>query len=236
MSYAKQFVHGDAAGEAYQALVTLSDPEGWTLTAGGPAAAFVAPAAREHGLPQAAAAAAAGALRQMAIGGSPAGGIAPGTPDPITVSRDFVGEVPMEHSDLGRMTIAERIKTNNWSRNNVAVFEYEDAHGQLQHLVKAGLATTRTHSERLALVALKEQGVPFDKVTRIYSELEPCEVDSGGFKGEGCKAMLATHTPQAKITYSYAYKGRYTDTRPVREAALEKRAADFVKYQNPTLS
>ena len=39
VSYAEQFVHGDAQGGAYQAVVTLSDPDGWTLTAGGPAVA-----------------------------------------------------------------------------------------------------------------------------------------------------------------------------------------------------
>ena len=51
MRYHEQFVSGDAQGGAYQCYVTLSDPDGWTLTAGGPAAAFVAPAAREHGVP-----------------------------------------------------------------------------------------------------------------------------------------------------------------------------------------
>ena len=38
-------------GGAYQCYLTLSDPGGWTLTAGGPASALVAPAARNHGLP-----------------------------------------------------------------------------------------------------------------------------------------------------------------------------------------
>ena len=57
--YHERFVSGDAQGGAYQCYVTLSDPDGWTLAAGGPAAAFVAPAAREHGGPGA-------ALAQMA--------------------------------------------------------------------------------------------------------------------------------------------------------------------------
>ncbi|GAA4051496.1 hypothetical protein GCM10022409_42890 [Hymenobacter glaciei] len=55
VSYHEQFVSGDARGGAYQCYLTLSDPGGWTLTAGGPASAFVAPAARNHGLPGAAA-------------------------------------------------------------------------------------------------------------------------------------------------------------------------------------
>lgn len=51
VAYAEKFVAGAAGGGAYQAFVTLSDPEGFTLQAGGPLSAFVAPAAREHGLP-----------------------------------------------------------------------------------------------------------------------------------------------------------------------------------------
>jgi hypothetical protein len=53
VAYHEQFVRGDARGGAYQCVVTLSDPDGWTLSAGGPASAFVAPAAREHGVPAA---------------------------------------------------------------------------------------------------------------------------------------------------------------------------------------
>ncbi len=51
VSYHEQFRHGDANGGAYQCYLTLSDPDGWTLTAGGPASALVAPAARSHGVP-----------------------------------------------------------------------------------------------------------------------------------------------------------------------------------------
>jgi hypothetical protein len=53
VAYHEQFVGGDAAGEAYQCYLTLSDPTGWTMAPGGPAAAFVAPAARDHGVPAA---------------------------------------------------------------------------------------------------------------------------------------------------------------------------------------
>ena len=51
VSYYEQFRHGDVGGGSYQCYLTLSDPDGWTLTAGGPASALVAPAARNHGLP-----------------------------------------------------------------------------------------------------------------------------------------------------------------------------------------
>lgn len=48
VSYHEAFSAGDAQGGAYQAFLTLTDPDGWTLAAGGPVTAFVAPAAREY--------------------------------------------------------------------------------------------------------------------------------------------------------------------------------------------
>ncbi|MBO2011740.1 hypothetical protein [Hymenobacter negativus] len=72
-AYQEQFVSGAAQGRAYQCFLTLSDPTGWTIAPGGPAAAFVAPAAREHGVPGAAAvvaAAAPAAGRELGIGGA----------------------------------------------------------------------------------------------------------------------------------------------------------------------
>jgi hypothetical protein len=55
VAYQEQFSSGDAAGGAYQCFLTLSDPTGWTIAPGGPATAFVAPVAREHGEPAVAA-------------------------------------------------------------------------------------------------------------------------------------------------------------------------------------
>ncbi|MDQ2773215.1 MAG: hypothetical protein M3Y54_22245 [Bacteroidota bacterium] len=54
VSYHEQFASGNEQGGAYQCFLTLSDPDGWVLTAGGLAGAFVAPAARDHGVPAAA--------------------------------------------------------------------------------------------------------------------------------------------------------------------------------------
>jgi hypothetical protein len=65
VAYQEQFSNCDMADGAYQCFLTLSDPTGWTIAPGGPATAFVAPVAREHGEP----AVAASGLRTMAIGG-----------------------------------------------------------------------------------------------------------------------------------------------------------------------
>jgi hypothetical protein len=53
VAYAEQFHHGDDAHGAYVCFLTLSDPDGWTIQAGGPGSAFVAPAPRNHGVPSA---------------------------------------------------------------------------------------------------------------------------------------------------------------------------------------
>lgn len=49
--YGEEFQDGDADDGAYVCRLTLSDPDGWTIQAGGPATAFVVPAARAHGSP-----------------------------------------------------------------------------------------------------------------------------------------------------------------------------------------
>ena len=149
-----------------------------------------------------------------------------------TVGADFVGKVPMEESDLGRMALKHRIENAMWHDGNIAVFEYKDSEGKLQHLVQGTLPTTRKHAERLALERVAADGIPAKNVKRIYSELEPYEVDSGGIRGEGCKTMIDSYFPSAKVTYSYDYARRFTDTKPGRTASLEKRAADFAKYKS----
>ncbi|WP_310397303.1 type VI secretion system tube protein TssD [Hymenobacter sp.] len=55
VDYQEEFVAGAVGNGAYVCHLVLSDPDGWTIEAGGPAAAFVAPAAREHGAPAVAA-------------------------------------------------------------------------------------------------------------------------------------------------------------------------------------
>jgi hypothetical protein len=182
----------------------------------------------------AAAVVAPAAWREMGIGGSSAADVPAVPSNQITVSRDFVGEVPMEHSDLGRMALDFRKakEKDNWHGGNVTVFEYTDAKGDFAYAIhETNTNVTKKHAERLALESLKQQGIPSANVQRIYSELEPCETPDGGLKAEGCKAMLLKEYPQAIVTYSYEYRGRKTDTRPDRVASMNRRAAYFEKYK-----
>lgn len=76
VSYEEVFVAGDVGIGAYQCSLVLSDPTGFTMQAGGPASAFVAPAAGTHGpapLPlatQAATAAATAIGKRKLVAGS----------------------------------------------------------------------------------------------------------------------------------------------------------------------
>ena len=51
MSYRESFTSRGTSIGAYSCYITLSDPDGFTLLAGGPVRAFVAPNARDHGIP-----------------------------------------------------------------------------------------------------------------------------------------------------------------------------------------
>ena len=148
-----------------------------------------------------------------------------------TVSPDFGGEVPMAHSDLGRRALAYRMATGNWHDGNITVFEYYDNKGKLCHLVQSTQPPSKRHAERLALEKLAAEKIPFQNVKRIYSELEPCEVESGGLRGEGCKKMIINNFSAAKITYSYEYRGRYNDTRAQRVESKNRKEADLIKYK-----
>ena len=76
VNYQEEFVSGDVNNGSYVCHLVLSDPDGFTIQAGGPATAFVAPAAREHGVPGA-------ALVGAAIGGTAQkkGGLSAGSPE-----------------------------------------------------------------------------------------------------------------------------------------------------------
>jgi hypothetical protein len=78
VSYQEVFRQGDAVTGAYQALLTLADPSGFTMQVGGPALAFVLPAAGTHGSLLAAAVAAAAPVSAAASRGKAK--LVPGTP------------------------------------------------------------------------------------------------------------------------------------------------------------
>ena len=118
VAYHEQFVSGDAQGGAYQCFLTLSDPTGWTLAPGGPASAFVAPAARSHGVPGTAV---LSELRDVAIGGA----VAPRTlVDPADVPPHLPAPQPNPSPDHAQVHVSQAewaaLIKGRWERNDAS--------------------------------------------------------------------------------------------------------------------
>jgi hypothetical protein len=118
VAYQEQFVSGDGQSGAYQCFLTLSDPSGWTITSGGPAGSFVAPAARDHGVPMAAVVVASG-LRNMTIGGAMA---APRTlVDPADIPPHLPAPQPNPSPDYAQVHVSQAewaaLIKGRWERN-----------------------------------------------------------------------------------------------------------------------
>ena len=104
--YAEQFVSREVSGGSYQCALTLSDPTGWTIAAGGPARAFVAPAAGEHGVPGVSAGASgASGLGNLMLGGAMGMGAAVHQPpvDPADVPLHLPAPQPNPSPDYAQV-------------------------------------------------------------------------------------------------------------------------------------
>ena len=119
MLYREEFHAGNTANGAYVCHLVLSDPDGFTIQAGGPAAAFVAPAARNHGVPGAALGAAVTAALPFVAGtdGVPRLPRISGAP-PFTVKgpkngkpgldrAEFARQLTGQQDGLNRLTVAQ---------------------------------------------------------------------------------------------------------------------------------
>jgi hypothetical protein len=110
-------------------------------------------------------------------------------------------------------------------RGNVAVFEYVDNSGKL---VKKAFTTeieSELHSEEIAIDFFKSNKIPNSNIKRIYSELEPCELER-----HTCKQNLNNYFPEAVKTYSYPYPGRNNVTQDIldiRKLSIQERFNDL---------
>jgi RHS repeat-associated protein len=101
-------------------------------------------------------------------------------------------QVPYGSTDLSKMTQQYRIDNGITGGRNVAVFEIE-----VDGKVDYDIAVSRgKHSERILGERVPEGG----KVTRIYSELEPCTINGGK-----CKEYIHKNFPDADVSYSFEY-------------------------------
>jgi hypothetical protein len=122
-------------------------------------------------------------------------GIASGIPQPE-------GRVPYGSTGLSKLAQTSRLARNFNNARNVAVFEYKTADGSLHTLVgeSQGFTTGGGHAERIIANQLQNMGVQPSQVTRIYSELEPCN-NPGGY----CMRFVRETFPHAKLTWSFNY-------------------------------
>ena len=132
VSYDEDFAAGTGGDGAYVCHLVLSDPDGFTIQAGGPATAFVAPAAREHGTPGAARGAALAATLPFVAGadGVPRLPRISGAP-PFTVKGtnngkpgldrgEFARQLTGQQDGLNRLTVAQFLANRDQYLNKAA--------------------------------------------------------------------------------------------------------------------
>jgi hypothetical protein len=104
-------------------------------------------------------------------------------------------------------------KDHEFDRGNVAVFEYLDENGATQTITNSNLEG-EVHSEIRIAERLRQLGIDPSRVTRIYSELSPCE--------NSCQPFINANFPDAEVYYSYIYEI------PAERWALRQQAYDLV--------
>lgn len=138
-------------------------------------------------------------------------------------------------SDLSKIAIRFRKTLGKAKRHNgnIAVVEYIDDTGKVK--IKEFTTLTKPewkalgysdkpHAERI-MVDWVLDNIPKNKVTRVYSKLEPCN-----FTKHKCKDLLEKHFPNAIKEYSYDYPGKLGDNlKTVRDASIKERAKDMSK-------
>jgi hypothetical protein len=108
--------------------------------------------------------------------------------------------VPYGATDLGLEAIAFRERNNLMrSGRNVAVFEFENAAGQLERIAAASRPGV-AHAEEVIRRTLARMNVDPSKVKRIFTEFAPCNLP-----GRRCASMLERVFTNAEVTHSFEY-------------------------------
>lgn len=130
-------------------------------------------------------------------------------------------------SELSKLAIKFR-KTLPVPRHggNIAVFEYLDEGGRIVRKEFTTQITSDAHSEAIGIEWLRDNNIPDERVTKIYSELEPCSL-----KRHNCKQKLQRFK-NAEIEFSYDYPGDNTSGVGVRQASIAEREKDLKKLVN----
>lgn len=134
-------------------------------------------------------------------------------------------KVAYGESELSKVAIKFR-KTLPKPRHNgnVAVFEYIDDTGKIVRKEFTTILDSDDHAEIIGIKWLKENNIDNQKVTKIYSELEPCSL-----KASNCKKELQQFK-NAEIEYSYDYPGVDNVGMEIRRNSIKERRNDFKKH------
>ncbi len=127
----------------------------------------------------------------------------------------FPNSKQIEYGD-GLSTIAKERRTAGGIRSgaNVAVYEYlQDGVTKTKLFKSVQTKTTSLHSEDVAAIWLKKQGIDPANVKRVYSEFHPCNV---------CDPNVRSAFPNAAIEYSWPY---ITSRHPISAIGREAKNA-----------
>jgi Xanthomonas XOO_2897-like deaminase len=149
--------------------------------------------------------------------------------DDLFEAKRFIKSVYGE-SELSRLAIEYRKGLPVPKHNgNIAIFEYLDESGKVlkkefttyskKECNALGLNKS-PHAEILGLEWLEKEKISFDKVRKVYSELEPCSLTESM-----CKEKIAKNCKNALIEHSFEYPGKETESilTEIRRAAIAER-------------
>ena len=149
--------------------------------------------------------------------------------DDLFEAKRFIKSVYGE-SELSRLAIEYRKGLPVPKHNgNVAIFEYIDETGKIvrkefttysKKECKALGINKSPHAEILGLEWLEKEKISFDKVKKVYSELEPCSLTESL-----CKEKITKNCKNALIEHSFEYPGKEAESilTEIRRAAIAER-------------
>ncbi len=144
-----------------------------------------------------------------------------------------LAKIRLNSEYLSEMCMNFRKTRNLWHDGNLVVFEYLDNNGVIKHHIQTTLENSGKHAERLAIEFLESNNIPLGNVKKIYSELELCELNSGGTGVGGCRKMVQEKIGvNIDVKFSYDYPGHDNATKGIRQASIDQRRIDFNNYKN----
>ncbi|WP_150546722.1 nucleic acid/nucleotide deaminase domain-containing protein, partial [Mesonia oceanica] len=131
-------------------------------------------------------------------------------------------KVAYGESELSKLAVKYRKTLPHPKHNgNIAIFEYLDDSGKITRKEFTTIKGRREHAEIIGMKWLRDNKITNEKVTKVYSELEPCSL-----KESMCKQKLQRYK-NADIEYSYDYPGDSNLGSEIRRKSIKQRTKDI---------